>query len=215
MPFRCSCGSEFENGKKFAAHISHYASQGHQKVGWVDPEGNILPKKPRKKAAAPRKVVSIPQMREVALEGELAANTGVSTGKGKEKPVVNPFLVSVFRMIPMQATIYNTPVIWTSYACALLRGFPGSFEEFINVAALDFWLSRGINPFEELAVIFQEVPSKLEEKLALAIGGQPTADASGGEHEPDGTEFAEGIKRLYEELVDLGYLRKTEPFDKR
>jgi len=32
------------------------------------------------------------------------------------------------------------------------------------------------------------------------------AKAGGGEHEPDGTEFAERIERLYEELVNLGYL---------
>ena len=39
-----------------------------------------------------------------------------------------------------------------------------------------------------------------------SFGGQPMAKAGGGEHEPDGTEFAERIERLYEELVNLGYL---------
>jgi hypothetical protein len=32
------------------------------------------------------------------------------------------------------------------------------------------------------------------------------AKAGGGEHEQDGKEFAERIKRLYKELVNLGYL---------
>ena len=42
------------------------------------------------------------------------------------------------------------------------------------------------------------------------------AKAGGDEHEPDGTEFAERIKRLYEELVNLAISpRKTEPFDQQ
>lgn len=125
-----------------------------------------------------------PKVRQVAIEGTpppIAAPAPDKEPKGKPAasplPTVSPFLVSFFNMIPMQATIYNTPALWTSFACARLRGFKGDYNEFLTVAALDFWLGREINPFEELTVVFQGVPSSLLDKLQLM----------GGAHEPGHT----------------------------
>jgi len=72
-----------------------------------------------------------------------------------------------------------------------VRGFKGGLDDFLSAAAMDFWLGRGINPFEELTVLFQEVPSSLEEKLSLAMGGGDGSKHLGVGEEPAEEENAE------------------------
>lgn len=124
---------------------------------------------PEKKAAEPS-VVNV----TASLPSGEAPDTPVDA-KAKT-PVVSPLAVSIYRMVPLQATIYNTPGKWASYACAVTEGYPGGFDEFIEVALLDFWLGRGVNPFERLAVLFNEVPSELKNRLEQAAGGAYDAE---------------------------------------
>lgn len=63
MPYRCSCGYENTNGKKFAGHLGRYSKFGHRKIGWVDETGEVLDSrpgggsKPQGKQAAPEVLV--------------------------------------------------------------------------------------------------------------------------------------------------------------
>lgn len=108
----------------------------------------------------------------VSLPGTIEQPKDDGDKKTKPRPVVSPFLVSMYKMVPMQATIINTPIMWASYACAIAHGYKRSYEDFISLTMLDFWLGREINPFEELSVVFQDIPSTLAERIAaLPKGG--------------------------------------------
>ena len=92
--------------------------------------------------------------------------------KKTELPTVNPLAVSIFKMVPLQATIYNTPGKWVSFACAVAMGYQGTFDEFVELAMLDFWTGRDLNPFERLAPLFETAPAALKETLERKLGGE-------------------------------------------
>jgi hypothetical protein len=183
----CSCGAEYTTSEGLRLHLN---SSGHPRDGVrvVGVQtGQLYPFKRGRQSGSVNAQSAVAQgAKEVIVEGDPAAEAEetVADKKTKEtkKPVMSPFAVSLYKIVPTTATIYNTPPLWTSYAVAKLRGFEGDLNEFIAMCAMQFWLDREINPFEELTVIFQEVPSSLEEKLTLAMGGA---------HEPADTGVAE------------------------
>jgi len=57
---------------------------------------------------------------------------------------------TALKMTPKVQTIPLTPGIFISYMCAVGRGYGGDMATFLDLAAVDFWQGRGLNPFEEV-----------------------------------------------------------------
>ena len=92
------------------------------------------------------------QVRTLSGRGEPSA---VLEKSRADMPIVSPLDVNIFKLVPLQTTIYHTPGIWVSFACAIAYGFKGTIQDFIELVSLDFWGGRKINPFEKLAPFFQ------------------------------------------------------------
>jgi len=197
----CYCGKDFTTSEGLQKHLKKEGCPIEQ-VKVVDVKtGEFVPYRQGRVSSSERVVAtatgSVPLTKGaqvVRLEGspvDEIEEMGREGEKKKTQPTVSPLSVSLFQMVPMTAIIYNTPELWTSFAVAKVRGFKGSLDDFLSAAAMDFWLGRGINPFEELTVLFQEVPSSLEEKLSLAMGGGDGPKHPGMGKEPAEEEDAE------------------------
>ena len=187
----CSCGKEYTTTEGLNKHLAKEGCPKEQTRVLDVKTGEIGPLKMGRSSGGERVPIATPTKGlQVKLEGGPPEDIP-GDGDKKGTPTVSPFAVSLFNMVPMMATIYNTPALWTSFAVAKLRGFKGDLNDFLAMAAMDFWLGREINPFEELTVIFQGIPSSLEEKLALATGGGHEPGHAGLAEHPAEEEDAE------------------------
>jgi len=50
-------------------------------------------------------------------------------------------------------TLPMTPDLFMGYMCAVKHGFKGDLGQWIATASRDFWIGRGINPYEEVSLI--------------------------------------------------------------
>ena len=161
MPYRCSCGYENANGKKYSGHLGRMIKHGHQGLGWVEPTGEVLDSRPRRgskpKQAAPE-VLVVP-------EGEAAPERRPPAEKADARRVaVDPQTATLIRATPVRLDIAYTQQMWTGFQCALRYGYTGDLEDWLNLISLEFWQARGINPFE--GVVFETTPSLMEEGSA-------------------------------------------------
>jgi len=195
----CECGQTYTSPDGLQYHLK---TTGHNKLNArivLTGTGEVFPFKHGPPAAASKTTLpgigTVP-VKEVNVVTEVAEVREESKGDGKEtkkvvKPPVSPFLVSLYRMVPMQATIFHTPVIWSSFACAIARGYKGDFQDFLGLAVLDFWLGRNINPFEELALVFENVPSTLPDRLVSTLeegSNEQKGPGVAGDTPKEGTE---------------------------
>jgi len=110
------------------------------------------------------------QVRTLSGRGEPSAILEKSRA---DIPIVSPLDVNIFKLIPLQTTIFNTPPLWSSFACAITYGFKGDIQEFIDLVSLDFWTGRNINPFERLAPLFQsgraQSPEAQQQEVSVKV----------------------------------------------
>ena len=157
MPYRCSCGYENTNGKKFAGHLGRYSKFGHRKVGWVDETGEVLDSRPRG-GSKPQGKQAAPEVLVVS-QGQAPPEKEFPGEKTGLRVAIDPQTATIIRAIPVRVEFAYTPQMWTGFQCAKLHGFSGELCDWLSLISLEFWWARGINPFEEMGVVFETVPS--------------------------------------------------------
>ena len=165
MPYTCSCGYTTNNRRAMGGHI-RFAVGEHESLGMVDPETGetVVPPQDLPKDPVPKKA---PVLRPASQ-------------------TFNASEATLIKLLSQAQVIVMTPEIFTSYMCAVRRGFEGSLSGWLSMVSKDFWLGREIDPFREVSG--GAARSEMEVESNGDGAGQAVGAGSGAENQerPDG-----------------------------